>query len=63
MQVKYDAANFCEMVVGGLNAAGGSLEDVSQYLDQAGGSVDYRWVLIAGLRSGALTTGSWLACS
>lgn len=40
--MKYDASNFCEQVVGGLNAAGGSLEDVSQYLDQAGSTKDYR---------------------
>lgn len=41
-KVKYDAADFCEKVIGGLNGTGGGLEEIYKYLDQAGSSLDYR---------------------
>ncbi len=41
-KVKYDPTAFADQVIAGLNDTGGSMEEISKYLDTTGGQVDYR---------------------
>lgn len=42
---KFDPSAFAEQLITGVNETDGSLDEISKFLDQTGGQLDYRCLL------------------